>query len=199
MVAATMFATYYIDGLLRQSSAAQARAYLGIEPFTPVTPPEPSSDWGQTVTKRLSQSVVSTDNFQNDNELLLTIVPAGFYLVELLLLYSGNSAQGDYQGRIRFPSLGASGSAMGYFNAFSSNMTPSLTAVQQGDDTHWPANGAVIGVSGTIEEQLCCQVRFLLKAGAGGLIQYEFANGNGADGRTVITRAGSTFRLQRLS
>ncbi len=192
--------TYYCEGLLRQGDAQLAREYLGIEsPPIPQLPPPPTLDWPQSVTKTVHQSVVSTDTPRDDDELLLPIEANAFYLVELFLLYSGNSAQGDYRGRLDFPSLAFGGSAIGFVVAFSPNLLPEITAVQAGTNTQFPLNDIVIGISGDLNDFLCAQVRLQIRTILGGTLQYQFANGSGADGRTVITKAGSTLRMQRLA
>jgi hypothetical protein len=40
---------------------------------------------------------------------------------------------------------------------------------------------------------------FMIRTGLAGVIQYQFCNANAGADRTAITRAGTTFRLQRLA
>ena len=192
--------TYYSDGLLRQPTAPLSRKYLGIQdPLTPILPPPATIDWPQSVSALVDQTVTSTDIAQADNELFMPIAANGFYAVEFLLLYSGNSQQGDFGGHFTFPSLAGPGSAMGYWNGFNTNLLPVINAVQQGTPTQWPANDVILGVTGTITDLNICQVRFMIRSVLAGNIQFRFANGQGADGRIVIRRAGSIFRMQQLS
>ncbi len=191
--------TYYSDGLLRQPSAQLSRNYLGIENLTvPPLPPPSTIEWPQSVSKSADQFVVSTATPQNDDELFIPIVANAFYMVELLLLYAGNSAQGDYRARFSFPSIANGGTAMGFIVAFNANLLPEINAVQKGTNTNFPTNDIVIGVTSSISDLLCAQCRFQIRTVLPGIMQYEFANGNGADGRTVVTKKGSILRAQRL-
>lgn len=192
--------SYYLQGFLRQGTAPLARTYLGLQdPATPTLPPPATLDWPQSVSALVDQEVVNTDFVIADNELFMPIAADGFYAVELLLLYSGNSAQGDFKGSCTFPSLAGPGSAMGYWNGFNENLLPVINAVQQGTPTQWPANDVRVGVTGTLTDMNICQVRFMIRTVLAGNIQFRFANGNGADGRIVIRRAGSILRMQQLS
>jgi len=200
-------ASYFIAGFLKQSSLEEAQKYLGIVPggtpvvppvIPPVIPPVVTPDWPQSVAKKVDQAVTNSIVLVDDAELFLPVLANSFYLVELMILYSGNSSQGDYRASVRFPSLSGTGSAVGFFNGFSANMAASITAVEQGAG-RWPLGDAIVGVSGTITEYLCCYVRFLLRTGLGGEMRYQFANGKVGTGRIVITRAGSTMRMQKLA
>jgi hypothetical protein len=192
--------TYYIDGLHRQGNAQAARTYLGVQdPPEPTLPPPATQDWPQSVSALVDQRVDDVSFAVADNELFLPISANGFFLVELLLLYSGNSPQGDFAGHLSFPSLAGPGNAMGYWNGFDSNLNPVINAVQQGTDTIWPLNDVRVGTTSDITQFLICQVRFLIRTVLAGTIQFYFSNGQAQAGRTVIRRAGSIMRMQQLS
>ncbi len=191
--------SYFNLGFLRQVTAEQDRIYLGLQPTTPPLPPPATLDWPQSVSKTTDQEVVSTDTLRADDELFLPVLANSFYLCELLLMYSGNSSTGDYKGRIMFPSLVGGGSAIGYVNGLSTILAPELSAVQHGVDTNFPGSDVVLGVTGTITDYALAQIRFLIRTVLPGTMRYLFANANGADGRTVITRAGSILRAQQLA
>jgi hypothetical protein len=191
--------TYYLDGLHRQPSAEAARIYLGVQdPAGPTLPPPATQDWPQSVTALADQRVDDVSISTPDNELFLPIGANGFFLVEMLLLYSGNSPQGDFAGRLVFPSLAGPGNAMGYWNGFDSNLNPVINAVQQGTDTIWPLNDVRVGVTSDITQFLICQVRFLIRTVQAGIMQFHFSNGQAGAGRIVIRRTGSLMRMQQL-
>jgi hypothetical protein len=193
------FISYYMQGALRQGNSELAREYLGIQnPSTPTLPPPSTIDWPQSVSATADQQVSDVSISVADNELFLPIAANGFFLAELLLLYSGNSPQGDFSAHFTFPSLAGPGNAMGYWNGLDNNLSPVINAAQQGTNTIWPLNDVRVGTTSDITQLLICQVRFLIRTVEGGTIQFFFSNGNAQVGRRVIRRAGSILRMQRL-
>jgi len=151
------------------------------------------SDWDGELTKPTDQTVTDNATPQNDTFLSTALLADTFYLIELQLVYSGNNVTGDYRGRFTFPTS-VSGGVIGSFVGFSTTGTAQTTTAAQASLTQWPTGDILLFTD--LEANLrTCLIRFqLYTAGAGGTLQYQFANNLAAAGRTSTTRAGSTLR-----
>lgn len=170
---------------------------LGNATFGP-SPGGGGSGWDVELVKPSDQTVTNDAAPQNDTFLFTTLAANTFYLIELQLIYSGNNTTGDYRGRFTFPTA-APGGVIGTWLGFSTAGAALLTPAGQASLTQWPTGDILLFAD--IEANLrTCLVRFqLVTAGAGGTLQYQFANNSAAAGRTSTTRAGTVLRLQILS
>jgi hypothetical protein len=160
-----------------------------------------ASDWDFEITKQADQSVTDNATPQNDSELLWNgILANSLYLVEAIILYTGNNITGDYRGRFTFPA-NPSTTGIGFLNGFGAGgLSAQITPLVAASTTAWPTGDLNLGVTGVTTDLLPAFVRFYFRtAGAGGTLQYQFSNFVAAAGRTSTTLIGSTLRVKRFA
>jgi hypothetical protein len=154
------------------------------------------SDWDSEIVKSSDQSVENNDTPQDDTELFSTLDADGFYLINLLLLYSGTTSDGDYKFWFTYPT--ADSAPTGCVNGWNGPRSAVLNSGTSGSLTVFPTLGFVFGTVDNNKE--CAFVQFLLQVGgSGGTLQYQFANSSAGLARISTTRAGTTLRIKKLN
>lgn len=153
-------------------------------------------EWDVEIVKSADQVATNTASL-NDSELFTPVAANAFYRIELLLLYSGNDATGDYAWFFTHPNITGSNS-IGMAANFNATLVNTLSAIS-GSVTQFPSAVRVCG-TGALNELLVTPVRFTLRTvGNAGTLQFVFGNAVPAVGRTATTRAGTTLRLKRIA
>lgn len=149
-------------------------------------------EWDVEIVKSSDQGVTNNSTPQNDSELLTTLESSSFYLVELHLMYTGDTS-GDYKCHFTFPFANAG--PRGFSNGFDLAGTGVITAFAAVSNTQTP--DVALHSSAAVRTAMI-QFSVLVDA-TGGTLQYKFANNAAGIGRTSTTKAGSTLRVRKLA
>lgn len=157
------------------------------------------SDWDVTIIKSADQTVSNNATPQNDTELFTTLSANTLYLIEVVLLYSGNNTTGDYRCNLTFPAT-SGGAAPGFYSGYNASLTGQIaTGAGVSSITQWPSNAGdlILGTTANPAELITALIRVTLHVGgSGGTLQFKFANSAAALGRDSITKAGATLRVK---
>lgn len=157
-------------------------------------------DWHEAVTEwtevvaAADQDVTNNGTLQNDAELLFPMVAGGVYVVELLMVYSGNNVTGGFKydfiwpgGLIGFWGFSQKGSGGGaQFFAPSQSVTSG-----QGSSND-------MGVTVSLTDKHFSRMYYEASPSSSGNFQMRFCNVNPAGGRTSRRLAGSVLRYRRV-
>jgi hypothetical protein len=154
-------------------------------------------EWDAEVSKTADQTVTNDTTLTNDSDLVLPMEANTGYLFELIILYTGNDATGDYKWALAYPTV-ADGQNVWGFPVIWNTAANGLTNSSAGAGTAlFPASGQQVGVDPNII--MMQWIRFFIYNQTAGNMQYQFANFAASSGRTSITKAGSIMRMKRLT
>jgi len=146
------------------------------------------------VVKHADQDVTNSATLTADLELFVPVAANASYLVEALILYSGNDATGDYQYNFTYPSSlprgygiewNTSDASTGLFGIGGIAASTSLSARSIGTD------------AADTTRQMMNRIFFRVGA-AGGTLQYQFAQAVATPATHARTKAGSTLYVRRM-
>jgi hypothetical protein len=154
-------------------------------------------DWDQTITKGTDQTVTNNATLQNDTELVAALLTNSVYLVEFVIVYSGNDATGDYKMQFTGP-WNMAQQAQGYHVNLNASLAAGITATNGGAGGVWPAGALSVGTD-ALHSKFVFHGRIFLTTNAAGNLQFQFSNLSAASGRESTTYAGSMLRVKKLS
>lgn len=154
-----------------------------------------SGDWDIVITKSALQDVLDTATLADDTELQFDITERDCWLVQLLILYGGNNATGDYKFDLSLPNVN------GWIRYIGDNDASNNILVSTGirlSGASALAASVALGVDGSLTPRMLF-VEMMFRAGDTDLFIYQFANNAAATGRVARTYEGSVLRARRLS
>lgn len=154
-------------------------------------------DWDQTVTKTANQTVTNNATLQNDTQLVAALLTNSVYLVEFVIIYSGNDTTGDYKMQFTGP-WNVAAQAQGYHLNLNASLATGLTATLGGAGGVWPAGALSLGTD-ALHSKFVFTGRIFITTNAAGNLQFQFSNLSAASGRESTTYAGSLLRIKKLS
>lgn len=150
------------------------------------------------VVKAADQVVTNNATPQDDTELQVAVATNSTYLVEFEIVYSGNSATGDFRWRFSHPTLALARQSNGWYSGFNnSDVSTAVNAI--GSTTQWPTTDAVAGTDAANTISVVKGFYVLRTDSTSGTLKLQFANGTAGGGVTSTCRAGSRVRWKKLS
>jgi hypothetical protein len=158
---------------------------------------DPSSDWDQTITKSVDQTVTNSATLTNDTELVVALAANAVYVAEFFVIYSGNDIGGDYKWQFTGP-WGMAQQATGFYYS----LGPTLTQVflgSLGAVGAWPPSSGVTTGTDAAHTQFVVHGRLVMVTNAAANLQYQFSQNSAIAAKEAKTYAGSTLRIKRLA
>lgn len=154
-----------------------------------------ASDWDVEIIKSADQDVTNNATVQNDTELKFAVASGEIWRVEIMLLYSGNNATGDYKFDFGLPTV------TGWFRYLVDSTTADAinvsTGIRQAAVTALAAQVS-LGTDASNTPRVGI-IEFMFRAGSSADFQFKFANASAASGRISRTHQGSVLRARRLA
>jgi hypothetical protein len=152
-----------------------------------------SSDWTITVIKSADQDVTNSAVLVNCTDLVIAVLSGETWIFQLILLYSGSSASGDFRLNFTFPSSSEIHRYMNLSTADSGTGSPGVGGVAA------TALSAVItagtDASDTTRPLL---LDLMITAGASGNVQVQFAQFSAVGGTHARVKLGSILRGKKI-
>jgi len=162
-----------------------------------------SSSEFTTVTKLADQQLSNITTLTSDSELFTPALDINStYVLEFLIIYSGNNTSGDYQ--FRFLSSQAVGQIAQWYGEWLTLSAATITAQNPtggiaADTTHWPTSNPNCGTDATDAKFIIKGTFTIITGGTGPILTYQFAAVGAGVGRTCTTRAGSYIRFRKVA
>ncbi len=145
------------------------------------------------IKKSADQTVTNNATLQNDSELSFSVTSGEVWYVQLLLAYSGSSANGDYKCDFSFPS------SSGWNSYVGDNTTADAINISTGIRLAAVTNLTAIALgTDTVDTPRMFMLQMMLRPTANGTVQFRFANNAASAGRTSTTRAGTILHATKL-
>lgn len=152
--------------------------------------------YDQYIVKSADQDVTNNATVQNDTDLLFAVVSGEVWYVQLLLIYSGNNATGDYKFDFGLPT------ATGWWRYVGDSTTADAINVSTGIRMA-AATALAAQVSLGTEADVTLKHTFfgemMFRAGSSANFQFKFANASASAGRISRTGSGSILRAMKLA
>lgn len=152
-------------------------------------------DWDFEIIKSALQDVLDTDTLEDDTELQFDLTARDCWFVQLLVLYAGNNATGDYKFNLSLPNV--NGWVRYIADSDPANAILVSTGVRLSGATALAAS-IPLGVDGSFTPRMLL-IELMIRAGDTDSLIYQFANNGAATGRVARTYEGSILRGRRLS
>lgn len=152
-------------------------------------------DWDFEIIKQSLQDVLDSTTLVNDTELTFDINERDCWYVQLLILYAGNDATGDYKFNFDLPNV--NGWIRYIADSDPSNNILVSTGVRLSGANALAASVA-LGVDTALTPRMLL-IEFMLRAGDTGPLTYQFAMNASATDKLARTYEGSILRGRRLS
>jgi hypothetical protein len=156
-----------------------------------------NSPWDAEIVKATDDTVTNSATLTNDSELSFALTASSIYVVEFLIIFSGNDATGDYKWAFAYPTLTLARQANGFYNHLTSADASALPS-SLGSLTQWPTTAVVNGVDAS-HSKFVMQGRFTLVTNGSGTLNFQFAQNSAVSAKDAKTWTGSRLRYKKLA
>ena len=156
--------------------------------------PASGSDWTTTTTKSADQDVTASAALVDCTDLVIAVTSGDMWIFQLLLLYSGSSATGDFKCNFTFPSTCTT--IHRYMSIGTADTAGANAGIINLAVTAWAAAIALgCDASDTVRPFLLDMI--LVAAGTGN-VQFQFAQNMGTAATHARVKQGSIFRGKKV-